>query len=60
MEYKFDIIHKDGAKHQAADAVSRLNTKETDDSDNYDHIPLMAIAMHEQRRLGESNNNTPE
>lgn len=31
MEYDSNIIHRAGARHQVADALSRLNTKRTDD-----------------------------
>lgn len=43
MEYDFEKIHKSCIKHHVADALSRLNNKETDYFDMEDDVLLMAV-----------------
>lgn len=60
MEYNFDIVNRAGVKHQAADALSRLLTKGTDNSDIYEEIPIMAVATPALKRLSNVQDSTPE
>ena len=40
-EFEFDIVHRAGIKHQAADALSRLETTSTDETELRDEIPTL-------------------
>lgn len=43
LEYDFEIIHRSGDEHQTSEALWRLPTEETDDSDIADYSPVMAV-----------------
>lgn len=43
--FEYDIVHRPGVKHQAADAMSRLNTTGTDQTDLDDEIPTVAAVL---------------
>lgn len=45
MEYDFVVIHRNGVRHQPADAISRLNTKRMDESDTDDDIWVVAVTQ---------------
>ena len=40
-ELEFDVVHRAVIKHQAADALSRLETSGADDSSLQDEIPVL-------------------
>lgn len=42
-EFSFDVIHRAGIKHRAADALSRLVTKQSDTTPFEDDFQLYAI-----------------
>lgn len=46
-EYKLEVVHRLGAKHQAADALSRLQTNRLEESPVDDDIPVLAIGRNE-------------
>lgn len=43
LEYEFDVIHRAGVKHQAADSPCRLPTAGGDTSELEEKIPVMAV-----------------
>ena len=43
--FEYDIVHRPGVKHQAADALSRLPTTGTDQTDLDDEIPTVAAVL---------------
>lgn len=43
MEYSSDLVHRNGVKHQAPDALSRLLRKGMEGSNINDEIPEMVI-----------------
>jgi len=44
LEFEFDVVHRPGIKHQAADALSRLNTQGEDEEPLEDEVPTLLIA----------------
>lgn len=60
MEYALNIVHPTGVTHQAAEALLPLHIEETDDYNIGDDILIVAVAMYEQKKLNNVNNNTPE
>lgn len=50
MEYDFDIVHRTGIKHQAADALPRLNIEATKDFNIGDDIPVFTGVTRAQSR----------
>lgn len=57
---QLDIAHGAHVKHQGADGLSRLPTKGTDDSDINDEIPIIAVAIHAEKRPTRLHNNVLE
>lgn len=60
MEDKFDIGHRAGIKHQAADALSRPNTERVDDFDIDDDILIMKVNTHAWSQQNNHNHTTPD
>lgn len=60
MEYKFDLVHRDGVQQQGADELSRLQKNRTDDAYINDEIPVMIVAKRAQKRLNKAQDNTPD
>lgn len=54
------MVHRAGVKVQAADALPRPPTEETDDSDIDDDIPVISVGTSAQSRLGEVTCTTPD
>lgn len=46
MKFRFDVLHRAGVKHQAAEALSRIITTGTDDKYINDEIPVLATQHH--------------
>lgn len=49
-EYEFDLVHRDGIKHQKADALSSLRTEGTDDLPLEDKLSLISV-QHVDKRV---------
>lgn len=60
MEYYFDIAHRTGVKHQAADVLSRLRTRGTDQFDINDEISVMVVTTRVQMKLTKVQENAPK
>ena len=50
-EYEFDVVHRAGVKHQAADALSRLPTDGEDKAPLDDEIPVLVIQHDDEQTV---------
>lgn len=60
MEYDFVLDPQHGVKHPAADACSRITTKETDDFDINNDICIIIISTSAQIRFSKVYYTSPE
>lgn len=47
FKFEFDVVHRAGNKHGAADVLSRLNKTGQDEGPPEDNFPLYAISSHD-------------
>lgn len=59
MEYDFDVVHRVVVRQQAAETLSALHTKRTNDSDINDELSITAVATCKQKNLNKVRQNTP-